>query len=210
MRNLTLKLSKDGPSAVFLGGGSWSSRHTTSSGRQVRRVQPESSNGTSSGGLAVPMAWLCAEYIADEMLRTGALVESGSLEFRAGRQTLALTIYLCHSADELAGVRVVSRIDEWLSLTSYGHPWQEWVQERLAAQEDGRRDLGDGADVDLALARDAWSWLRQTELLAADLGNSGPWAPAGPLDLPVDEYEQIWTPAWQLGLPLSHLAIHLF
>ncbi|MEW2082785.1 hypothetical protein [Streptomyces sp. NPDC005283] len=173
-------------------------------------MQPESSNGTSSGGLAVPMAWLCAEYIADEMLRTGALVESGSLEFRAGRQTLALTIYLCHSADELAGVRVVSRIDEWLSLTSYGHPWQEWVQERLAAQEDGRHGLGDGADVDLALARDAWSWLRQTELLAADLGDSGPWAPAGALDLPVDECAQIWTPAWQLGLPLSHLAIHLF
>ncbi|MFD9223557.1 hypothetical protein ACFWDI_26975 [Streptomyces sp. NPDC060064] len=173
-------------------------------------MRPESSNGTSSGGLAVPMAWLCAEYIADEMLRTGALVGNGSLEFRAGRQTLALTIYLCDSANELGGVRGVSRIDEWLSLTSYGHPWQDWVQERLAAREEREQDLAAGADVDLALARATWSWLRQTELLAADLGDSGPWAPAGPLDVPVDECEQIWTPAWQLGLPLSHLAIHLF
>jgi hypothetical protein len=170
-------------------------------------VQPESTNGTSGGGLAVPMAWLCAEYIADEMLRTGALVESGSLEFRAGRQTLALTICLCDSADELAGVPAVARIEEWLSLTSYGHPWPEWVRERLAAREERERGLDGGADPDLALARDAWNWLRRTELLAADLGDSEPWRPR---DAGVDEGAQIWTPAWQLGLPLSHLAIHLF
>ncbi|MEU4492288.1 hypothetical protein OG729_04605 [Streptomyces sp. NBC_00210] len=173
-------------------------------------MQPESSNGTSGGRLAVPMAWLCAEYIADEMLRTGALVEQGSLEYRAGRQTLALTIYLCDGADELAGIRAVSRIDEWLSFTSYGHPWPEWAEERLAARQERERDLGEGADPDLALALDAWRWLRQTELLAADLGESEPWHPAGPMDVPVDECAQIWTPAWQLGLPLSHLAIHLF
>lgn len=172
---------------------------------------PESSNGTSGGGLAVPMAWLCAEYIADEMLRTGALVEGGSLEYRAGRETLALTIYLCDSAEELAGVRVVSRIDEWLSLTSYGHPWREWVEERLAARRQRESDLGDGADPDLTLALGAWSWLRQTELLAADLGEGGdPWQAPNPMDTAVDEYAQIWTPAWQLGLPLSHLAIHLY
>ncbi|MEV6396080.1 hypothetical protein AB0M39_15105 [Streptomyces sp. NPDC051907] len=173
-------------------------------------MQPESTNGTSGGGLAIPIAWLCAEYIADEMLRTGALVETGSLEFRAGRQTLALTIYLCDSADELAGVRAVARIDEWLSLTSYGHPWQEWVQERLAAREEHERHLDGGWDPDLALARDAWSWLRMTELLAADLGDSEPWYSPDPTAASVDEAAQIWTPAWELGLPLSHLAIHLF
>ncbi|TQK50596.1 hypothetical protein FBY35_0933 [Streptomyces sp. SLBN-118] len=173
-------------------------------------MQPESTNGTSGGGLAVPMAWLCAEYIADEMLRAGALVEGGSLEYRAGRQTLALTIYLCDSADELAGVRVVSRIDEWLSLTSYDHPWQEWVHERLTARQERERDLDEGADPDLALALDAWRWLRQTELLAADLGDSEPWHPAAAQSGVVDEYAEVWTPAWQLGLPLSHLAIHLF
>ncbi|MDQ0939199.1 MULTISPECIES: hypothetical protein [unclassified Streptomyces] len=174
-------------------------------------MRPESSNGTSGGGLAVPMAWLCAEYIAEEMLRTSALVEGGSLEFRAGRETLALTIYLCDSAEELAGVRVVSRIDEWLSLTSYGHPWREWVEERLAARRQRESELGDGADPDLTLALGTWSWLRQTELLAADLGEGGdPWHAPNPMDAAVDEYAQIWTPAWQLGLPLSHLAIHLY
>ncbi|MFI9583809.1 hypothetical protein ACIHCQ_18620 [Streptomyces sp. NPDC052236] len=175
-------------------------------------MQPESTNGTSGGALAVPMAWLCAEYIADEMLRTAALVECDSLEYRAGRHTLALTIYLCDSAEELAGVRVVSRIDEWLTLTTYGHPWQEWAQERLAVREERERGLDGAADVDLALARDAWGWLRRTELLAADLGDSGPWAPADPtrMDMTVDERAQIWTPAWQLGLPLCHLAIHLY
>lgn len=175
-------------------------------------MQPESTNGTSGGGLAVPMAWLCAEYIADEMLRTGALVDSGSLEFRAGRQTLALTIHLCDSADEPAGARAAARIEEWLSLTSYGHPWEEWVRERLAAREERERGLEGRADPDLALARDAWGRLRMTELLAADLGDSEPWHPANPMGagVGVDEGAQIWIPAWQLGLPLSHLAIHLF
>lgn len=137
-------------------------------------------------------------------------MERGSLEFRAGRQTLALTIYLCDSANELAGARAVARIEEWLSLTSYGHPWQEWVQERLAARGERERGLDGGADPDLALARDAWKWLRTTELLAADLGDSEPWHPANPMDAVVDEGAQVWTEAWQLGLPLSHLAIHLF
>ncbi|MER7049782.1 hypothetical protein [Streptomyces jumonjinensis] len=174
-------------------------------------MHPESTNGTSGGALAIPMAWLCAEYVADEMLRTGALVEGGSLEYRAGRETLALTIYLCDASDELAGVRAISRIEEWLNLTSYGHPWSAWVRERLDARRREReRELGGGSDPDLALAQESWRWLRQTELLAADLGDEGPWHPAAPLDAFVDECEQIWTPAWQLGLPLSHLAIHLF
>ncbi|MFF8955036.1 hypothetical protein [Streptomyces sp. NPDC014894] len=170
-------------------------------------MHPESTNGTGDT-LAIPMAWLCAEYVADEMLRTGALVEGGSLEYRAGRETLALTIFLCDTSDELAGVRAMSRIEEWLTLTSYGHPWSEWVRERLAAREEHE---GSGTDdPDLALARESWRWLRATELLATDLGDEEPWHPAVPPDAFVDEYEQIWTPAWQLGLPLSHLAIHLF
>jgi hypothetical protein len=104
----------------------------------------------------------------------------------------------------------VARIDKWLSRTSYGYPWQEWVQKRLAARQERERGPGGGTDPDLALARDAWNWLRTTELLAADLGGGEPWHPAGPLSARVDEGAQIWTPAWQLGLPLSHLAIHLF
>lgn len=61
-------------------------------------MQPEGSNGTSDGGLAVPMAWLYAEYIADELLRTAGFIPVSTLEFRAGRDTLALTIYLSDAA----------------------------------------------------------------------------------------------------------------
>ncbi|MGX1885067.1 hypothetical protein [Streptomyces sp. NPDC055287] len=154
------------------------------------------------------MAWLYAEYIADELLRTGNLIPPGTIEFRAGRETLALTIYLSDSADELSGIRVISSLDEWLSLTTYGHPWETWVRERLADRTTtaGRRDEEIGPDLELALA--SWRWLSGTELLAADLGGAVPWHQAA--DLGVDESEKVWTPAWQLGLPLGHLAIHLF
>ncbi|WP_267241909.1 hypothetical protein [Streptomyces sp. PR69] len=193
-------------------------------------MRPESTNGTSGGRLTVPMAWLCAEYIADEMLRTGELVETGSLEYRAGRQTLALTVYLCDATEGLAGTTAVARIEEWLVLTSYGHPWQAWVEDRLAAREARlEQEPGGAADPDLALARAAWKWLRTTELLATDLGDgdlsrpphgpgrplymtdmTGPFESGPPFETGVDESARIWTPAWRLGLPLSHLAIHLF
>ncbi|MCM2389548.1 hypothetical protein [Streptomyces albipurpureus] len=173
-------------------------------------MQPESTSGTSGGALAIPMAWLCAEYIADEMLRTSSLVEVGSLEYRAGRETLALTICLCDGSDEAAGLRSLSRIEEWLNLTAYGHPWSDWVTERLAGRAERERGIGGRPDPDLALAETSWRWLRRTELLAADLGDSEPWHPSNSMDAIVDECSQIWTPAWQLGLPLSHLAIHLY
>ena len=171
-------------------------------------MQPESTNGTSGGGLAVPMAWLCAEYTADEMLRNSALVDSGSLEFRAGRQTLALTIHLCDGTDPPAGIRTAARIDHWLTVTSYGHPWPQWVQRQLAARAERMRHGGE--DPDLALASEAWHRLRNTELLATDLGNLEPWHPANVPEPAVDEAAQVWTPAWELGLPLGHLAIHLW
>ncbi|MER6997893.1 hypothetical protein [Streptomyces sp. NPDC000410] len=190
---------------------------------------PEGTNGTGGGGLAVPMAWLCAEFTADEILRAGRLVKSGSLEYRAGRDTLALTVYLCHGTGGPKGSQALPRLDEWLLRTEYGHPWQEWVRERLA---DRARDGAAGPD--LALAGKAWRWLESTELLAADLGDladlgepgtpgprnparparpgqpapSAP--PAHPAPLSVDESVQVWTPAWRLGLPLGHLSMHLF
>ncbi|MEU5160876.1 hypothetical protein AB0G74_14895 [Streptomyces sp. NPDC020875] len=155
------------------------------------------------------MAWFCAEYIADELLRTGALVDGGSLEYRAGRETLALTIYLCEGSGEPAGVRAVARIEEWLDLTSYGHPWPEWVRKRLAVHDDRARALG-GPGPDLLLARESWRWLSRTELLTADLGDDEAPPPAGARSAAVDEQTLVWTPAWRLGLPLGHLAIHLF
>ncbi len=167
---------------------------------------PDKTNGTSGDELVIPMAWLYAEYIADEVLRTGDLVPSSTLEFRAGRQTLALTAYLSDLNDELSGIRVVSQLDEWLSLTAYGHPWQEWVRERLAGLAARERARG-GVNPDLRLAEAAWRWLEHTELLAPDLDTGLAWRRTGAA---VDENEQVWTPAWRLGVPLGHLAIHLF
>jgi hypothetical protein len=161
-------------------------------------------SGADGGELVVPMAWLYAEYIADELLRTGDLMPPTSFEFRAGRDALALTIFLSDSDDELSGIRVVSQLDTWSSLTAYDQPWQAWVRARFAEREE-REEPARGAGApspDLELAAAAWRWLEETELLAPDLDA-----------VPVPDEEdgpQVWTPAWQLGLPLGHLAIHLF
>nr|WP_186768418.1 hypothetical protein [Streptomyces qinzhouensis] len=156
------------------------------------------------------MAWFCAEYIADEMLRTGALVDGGSLEYRAGRETLALTIYLCDGSGELAGAHAVASIEEWLNRTAYGHPWPEWVGRGLAEREERARSLGSDPGPDLLLARESWHWLSRTELLTTDLGDDVVRHQGGSRAGAVDEQTRVWTPAWQLGLPLGHLAIHLF
>ncbi|MFD7319648.1 hypothetical protein ACFV9D_00940 [Streptomyces sp. NPDC059875] len=162
---------------------------------------PESTNGTSGGGLAVPMAWLCAEFTADDLLRTGCLVAPGTLEYRAGRQTLALTIHLCADPDTSAGAWSAGLIDEWLSRTSYDHPWPQWVREQLAA-----RARTGAESPDLAMALETWRLLEATQVRAADLGG----LPSAGSVPPVDEAEQVWLPAWKLGLPLGHLALHLY
>jgi hypothetical protein len=164
---------------------------------------PEGANGTSDGELAVPMAWMYAEYIADELLRTADLMPPTSLEFRAGREVLALTAFLSDVEGELSGIRVISQLEHWLSLTAYGRPWEVWVRERL----DRLRTAGDGHGPDLRLAEAAWRWLRETEVLTADLDGVPAWEIAGVAE---EQGPTAWAPAWHLGLPLGHLAIHLF
>ncbi|MCX3059026.1 hypothetical protein [Streptomyces beihaiensis] len=160
----------------------------------------EGADGAGEQELVVPMAWLYAEYIADELLRTGDLMPPTSVEFRAGRDALALTIFLSDAGDELSGIRVVSQLETWQALTAYDQPWQDWVRARLA--ERAARHAPDGLpSPDLRLARTAWRWLEETELLAPDLDA---------VPVPEEDGPQVWTPAWQLGLPLGHLAIHLF
>ncbi|MBC9725957.1 hypothetical protein [Streptomyces sp. TRM68367] len=165
----------------------------------------ESTDGAGGGELTVPMAWLYAEYIADELLRTGDLMPPTSFEFRAGRDALALTIFLSDTDGELSGIRVVSQLETWLSLTAYDQPWQEWVRERLTELAADAAAAGRHAP-DLVLAEAAWRWLQETELLAPDLDA----VPGGAPVISEDEGPKVWTPAWQLGLPLGHLAIHLF
>ncbi|MFD7495232.1 hypothetical protein ACFV8T_22880 [Streptomyces sp. NPDC059832] len=171
-------------------------------------MRPERQDGTSGGGLLVPMAWMYAEYIADEMLRTGDLMEPSTLEYRAGRDALALTVFL--SDGTVPDALPAARLDELRLLTAYGAAWCGWVRERLDALDAAPVSGTADADPDLALARAAWRWLEETELLAADLDAIGapPREPVG--DEPhAEEAAQVWTPAWQLGLPLGHLAIHL-
>ncbi|MDH6696404.1 hypothetical protein ACIQKE_04165 [Streptomyces griseoviridis] len=165
----------------------------------------ESTDGTGGGELTVPMAWLYAEYIADELLRTGDLMPPTSFEFRAGRDALALTIFLSDTDGELPGIRVVTQLETWLSLTAYDQPWQDWVREGMAGR--AAEALASGAHgPDLELAANAWRWLEETELLAPDLNA----VPGGAPVVGEDEGPKVWTKAWQLGLPLGHLAIHLF
>ncbi|MBW5254548.1 hypothetical protein JGS39_37260 [Streptomyces sp. P01-B04] len=170
-------------------------------------MRPERQDGSSGGGLLIPMAWMYAEYIADELLRTGELMEPATLEYRAGRDALALTVFL--SDGGVAGSLPSARVDELRLLTAYGAPWRGWVCARLDALEEAG-DTG----PDLPMARAAWRWLEDTELLAADLDALGPppWAPAEDSGEADEEgaAAQVWTPAWQLGLPLGHLSIHLY
>ncbi|MER6346329.1 hypothetical protein ACWC10_22250 [Streptomyces sp. NPDC001595] len=165
----------------------------------------DGTDGAEDGAPAVPMAWFYAEYIADELLRTGDLMPPTSFEFRAGRDALALTIFLSDTGGELPGIRVVSQLETWLSLTAYDQPWQDWVRERMAQLSAAAAEAG-GPAPDLELAAAAWRWLEETELLAPDLNA----VPGGGPVVGEDDGPKVWTPAWQLGLPLGHLAIHLF
>ena len=162
--------------------------------------------GTDGDGEpAVPMAWFYAEYIADELLRSGDLMPPTSVEFRAGRDALALTVFLSDTDGELSGIRVITQLETWLSLTAYDQPWQYWVRERMTELAAQAAESGAPAP-DLRLAEAAWRWLQETELLAPDLNA----VPGGGSVSGEDEGPKVWTPAWQLGLPLGHLAIHLF
>ncbi|MDT0411262.1 MULTISPECIES: hypothetical protein [Streptomyces] len=156
-----------------------------------------------TGTLVVPMGWLYAEYIAEELLRSGDLMPPDSFEFRAGRDALALTVYLADTEDELSGIRVITQLETWLALTAHDQPWQDWVAERLAEAAASRP--GPRRRAELRLARAAWQWLHETELLAPDLD-----AVPGGAAVPEEERPKVWTAAWRLGLPLGHLAIHLF
>ncbi|MFE3516701.1 hypothetical protein [Streptomyces sp. NPDC059166] len=171
-------------------------------------MRPEHHEGTGGDELLVPMAWMYSEFIADEMLATGDLMEPATLEYRAGRDALALTIFLSDGA--VADDLPAARVDELRLLTAYGAAWRRWVCARLEALE--RPTAAPGAvDPDLVLARAAWRWLEETEMLAADLDAVGPqgWPPPDEEDTGEGE-AQVWTPAWQLGLPLGHLAVHLY
>ncbi|MEU7583229.1 hypothetical protein AB0B50_37280 [Streptomyces sp. NPDC041068] len=171
----------------------------------MRHESRGNTNNPQGGELTVPMAWLYAEYIADELLRTGDLMPPTSFEYRAGRDALALTIFLSDSRGELSGIRVVSQLDAWRSLTAHDQAWQDWVRERMELLTEDAVAAGTPSP-DLELADLAWRWLEETELLAPDLDA----VPGGGPVPGEEDGPKVWMPAWRLGLPLGHLAIHLF
>ncbi|PRH76313.1 hypothetical protein C6N75_26305 [Streptomyces solincola] len=178
-------------------------------------MRPDSANGTGGGGLAVPMAWLCAEYTADELLGAGGLAAPGSLEHEAARRVLALTVYLADGAGPGRPEAAGDRVAEWLLRTAHGHPWPHWVRGGLADRGAGHDDAaGAGADGGAALAGAAWRKLETTHLLAADLdglcgGAQGRPAADGESPLAVDESHRAWLPSWRVALPLAHLTLRL-
>ncbi|WP_326701291.1 hypothetical protein OG909_30685 [Streptomyces sp. NBC_01754] len=169
-------------------------------------MRPEDHEETGGARLLVPMAWMYAEYVADGLLGTGDLMEPATPEYRAGRDALALTLFL--SEGPVADAMPAARVDELRLLTACGAGWRRWVRARLDARRRAA-DRGADADPDLTLACAAWRWLEETELLAADIEAIGTPSPdrTGYAD---DGETRVWTPAWQLGLPLGHLAVQLY
>ncbi|WP_063837530.1 hypothetical protein, partial [Streptomyces sp. NRRL WC-3549] len=153
-------------------------------------MRPEDHDDSAGGGgLPVPMAWMYAEYVADGLLGTGDLMEPTTLEYRAGREALALTLFL--SGGPVADALPAARVDELRLLTAYGDGWRRWVGARLDTR---RRTTAPGArtDPDLALACAAWRWLEETELLTADLEAIGPPARER-TGYEVDGETRVWT-----------------
>ncbi|CAM5375106.1 hypothetical protein SVIOM342S_03011 [Streptomyces violaceorubidus] len=59
-----------------------------------------------AGGRTGAFPWRgCTPVIADDIFRTGDLMPPTSFEFRAGRDALALTVFLSDTENELSGIR---------------------------------------------------------------------------------------------------------
>ena len=168
-------------------------------------MRPERTDGTSGGGLLVPMAWMYAEYIADRMMSVGDLMRFGSVEYRSGREALTLTLFLVRPHTDLFDLYDEDQLDSWLHLTGDPQAWYHWVDGCLpdSAARFGGSDAG-AAETAMAMA--AWRWLRTTELLP-------PHGVTPSASRPLGEFEAIgssWVPAWDLGITLAHLAVQYF
>lgn len=154
---------------------------------------------------AVPMAWMCSDFLADRLMFLGDLMAPGSTEYGAGRRALTLTLYLSCPDIEVSDLFAAYQRERWLTLTAHADDWRSWAEARLARTAARDRALGRG-DPDVAMARTAWSWLRDTELLPPLLGPE----PAPPGSDKDRRRRSPWIPAWHLGISLAHLAVEHF
>lgn len=169
---------------------------------------PESANDPSSGGLTIPMAWIYAEYVADDILRAIDLTPPATLELRAGRAVLALTVFLSDVDGELCGTGVAARVDQWLAMTSCDDAWHTWVEEqldRLEAEDGGVH----GTNPDLPPARAEWQRLH-SDLLLRDLLPDSPPDDSSERSSAAGRTVTRWVTAWRLGVPLAHVMLHHF
>lgn len=160
---------------------------------------PESLGGHSGDELAVPMDWMYAGFIADRLMYMGGLVFPGSLEWRAGRDALALTVFFSGSPGDLLQLFSMERRERWLALTAEDRGWYTWVDHELERRV-ALRSASASTDPDTGAALAAWEWLRDTELIPPSAASTTPES-----GQPAADH---WTPAWQVGLSLSHLAVH--
>ncbi|MFC8278235.1 hypothetical protein ACFUJR_38080 [Streptomyces sp. NPDC057271] len=160
----------------------------------------DSSDGRSGGELAVPMGWMYSQVIAERLLYLGHVVPQGTLEYRAGRDALALTVFASSLPTELLDLFSEERRACWISMTSPEVDWHAWITDHLHRREAFQVTTAQ-PDPDISPALDAWRWLRETELLAPPLvfGDS----------TPEREPKGEWIPAWRVGLSLGHMAMHL-
>ena len=116
----------------------------------------------------VPMAWLWAEYAAEDLIaRTGSPSPSAIFEFRAARDVLALTMLFTGMASR-AHDPSTEQLELIRDLVCAGVGWLDWCDSRL-----------DAADADVPsvqLARQAWQWLLLSRLLPAPPGADAAYA----------------------------------
>jgi hypothetical protein len=107
--------------------------------------------------LDVPIAWLWAEKVAEDIIRAGGgPVWPGSFEFRAARDVLALTLFLTEP-DRSFGPTAVNQLERLRDHLGTATAWSAWCRCRL--------DRLPAATADIRLARQAWRWLQQGRLL---------------------------------------------
>lgn len=159
---------------------------------------PESDSGSefSGGERDIPMDWLSSQFIAERMMYVSGLGLPDTMEFRAGRDVLALTVFFSGPPQELLDMFSESRRARWAALTAHDEAWRSWVIDRLGRRIARHLETG-RLDADVLPVKAALRWLLGTELLP-------PCAAQGHLRQP----GKLWTPAWQVGLSLCHLAIH--
>jgi len=107
--------------------------------------------------LNVPMAWLCAEFTAENLIASAeGTIAPATFEFRATRDVLALTILFSggiHGPGDLSAGQLGILRNRLVA----GQRWLAWCEAQF--------DVHTMASTDLGLARKAFRWLARCRTL---------------------------------------------